>query len=980
MGGPTGTGLTAAPSLARVPALALIDRRGDVVRETDAFRADVAPDETDRLSIWDFLESEQRAQLGRVLEGRLLRAELKLPSPSGVVVAEAEAVLDAAVMRHALLTVARPEPPGEPRPGSDVLLEDPSVEDSPAIVWIKDLDGRYLRVNKRYRERLGVDDAAIRGKTDAELPPAHVVGEPRSVGGGGRVEASQLEYTVDGVGGRDALTVLRFPLHGPEGDPVAVCGVAASVSDAATARSEAERLLRVERWAGLSLTAIRAELINEWELAELAPEPVVDPSPDRAAEIAGLRSELEAARESAGELEGRLASAEQEVQEARRRATELEASLAQEGARREALGAEVAAAAARADQLVSGAESERHRISELGAAVDSQRRRAEGAERTIAELRSRAEQADVEMAAARDRAGQLELGLAQERDAKLALEARLAQEAGRIAELHEAATAAANRADELAGGAASERDRIAALQAAADAQRERAEAAEQETMAAREQAESAGRDLAAARDRAARAEHEVLAAREQAVRAGNDLAAGREQLQAAAAEAAEERQRADAVERDLAAALRRADDADRILTAERSEATDARDELVARAERAESLLAQLHAAADGAAALAERAQATADLARERVQGLETELAAARAEHAATRAALEETQAQTTGLRAALDQARAESADLHGAVAQAEAGGAALRGALDQERAARAALEASLTHAQAEAESAREAAREAEVAAEEAREAARAAGEELERRRAVPEPAAPAAPGAAATLPAQPALAETAVHTPAMPALAAAAPIAHVTAASANGNAWNPGPMPLAAGPGPTWSLGAQRALTSSLASASQWRTGLKDALRILGTEGSWDVIITWCPDDRANVLRCAAMWMLAQGYRSHFETDTWQRRESPTTSSIGRVAGSEHATWLGDLGVVDDPQLAAAAREGMKGALLVPLQHDGERIGVLELLSAGAGAPGPDVVSAIEAVGLQLAHFEQRLRQNAEPRWRVGRL
>ena len=50
----------------------------------------------------------------------------------------------------------------------DAVDESP-IDDSPAIVWLKDLDGRYLRVSRSFTEQLEVDPDHICGKTDAEL-------------------------------------------------------------------------------------------------------------------------------------------------------------------------------------------------------------------------------------------------------------------------------------------------------------------------------------------------------------------------------------------------------------------------------------------------------------------------------------------------------------------------------------------------------------------------------------------------------------------------------------------------------------------------------------------------------------------------------------------------------------------------------------------------------------------------------------------
>jgi PAS domain-containing protein len=237
------------------------------VRLTETFRDGFAADGSTHGSVWDLIaDAEQRLLLNGVLEGRLLRVDLALPTATGSVTVQAEAVVDMAVTRHALLTVCSAAPDPGRRAGAEALLGDPSVDDSQAIVWIKDLDGRYLRVNRRYSEALGIDDARIRGKTDAELSPAAVVdGRRPGEHGGDDAEPVQLEYTVEAAGGRTALTVLRFPVRDLDGAPVAVCRVAAPATEAGIARSEAERLLRIERWARLSTAAIRAELIEEWQ-------------------------------------------------------------------------------------------------------------------------------------------------------------------------------------------------------------------------------------------------------------------------------------------------------------------------------------------------------------------------------------------------------------------------------------------------------------------------------------------------------------------------------------------------------------------------------------------------------------------------------------------------------------------------------------------------------------------------------------------
>jgi hypothetical protein len=912
-----------------------------VVRLTESFRAGFAPEGSLHLSIWDFLaDSDQRSQLGRVLEGRLLRAELALPSAMGSVAAEAEAVLDAAVTRHALLTIAPTAPVSAPKSGADTLLADPSLDLSPAIVWIKDLSGRYLKINRRYTDCLRVEAASIQGKTDAELSSAQIVEGPRLLDQRGNgTEPVQLEYTAAPVEGREALTVLRFPLHGLDGSPVAVCGVAAPIAHAATARSEAERLLRIERWAGLSVAAIRAELIQEWQLAEVEPpEPTADPAaaashpagsavPGAAAtaELQRLQAEMDATRATMAELENLLAEtrasnadlesrrAEEQarsaqLEEAAARApdeivsagqvAELEAALAEVRGRAEAAelaaesarglgaaGEELAAERARADKAEGEVSAAQARAELADREAVAARARVQGAEREIAAARARVQGAEREIAAARARVAELKGAqatsptaehTAAELTARADLERRLAE-----AQRH------ADQAEQGLAGARAERAEAAGARGELAA---RAEEAERSLAGVRAevdaaQGEAAARVAAAEQSlaaervellaRAAQAERALAAERAEAGQARGELAARAEQAEAALAA---ERAGAGQARGELAA---RAEQAEAALAAERAEAGQARGELAARAEQAEAALAEVRATGERASVAAERAEAAAGLARGRADGLEATLASARQTEAETRAALEQARAEVDSLQQAVAQARTEAA------------------------------------------TAQEAARRA------------AEGFERERRELADRP----------------------------PALAPA-----------------PAPAIAPSPSGPSWSHSAQRALTSSIADASEWRNGLKDALRTVGVEGGWDVVVAWCPDERANAFRCVAMWMAAPGEHALFETSTWQRRLSPAASQVGRAAAGEHANWVNDLTSADDAQLAAAAGQGMRTALLVPLRRAGETSGVLELLTSAPGGLGPEVSPAMEAVGLQLAHFEYLLRRGAEPRWRMGRL
>src|SRR5688500_14109935 len=48
------------------------------------------------------------------------------------------------------------------------------LDNSPAVIFIKDRDFKYVLVNRRYEEMSQLSEETIKGKTDYELFPAHI--------------------------------------------------------------------------------------------------------------------------------------------------------------------------------------------------------------------------------------------------------------------------------------------------------------------------------------------------------------------------------------------------------------------------------------------------------------------------------------------------------------------------------------------------------------------------------------------------------------------------------------------------------------------------------------------------------------------------------------------------------------------------------------------------------------------------------------
>jgi PAS domain S-box-containing protein len=259
----------------KMPALAVVGADHRIIRSTESFRCLYASAEA---------LCEQSPELERVLTGRADIAVVNMGDMS----VEIEAVTDATGRRQAMLSLPLDERATTPDPPIDALRD--AAEKSPAMVWVKDLDGRYLYANPRYIKDLGTSEDRLRGNTDADLPEAETVDGPRlRYAEDGLQEPLQLEYTVPAIDGRSALAAFRFALRDDTGQPIGTCGVAAPTNEAQVARDEAVRLMQLERWNRLDPVDVRAEVLEQWH---------VQAAPARSEEELAEEQALEVAKES----------------------------------------------------------------------------------------------------------------------------------------------------------------------------------------------------------------------------------------------------------------------------------------------------------------------------------------------------------------------------------------------------------------------------------------------------------------------------------------------------------------------------------------------------------------------------------------------------------------------------------------------------------------------------------------------------------
>ncbi len=351
----------AANSAGTVPApgFALLTAVGYALATTDVF--------TRLVGLGALSAPEVTAAIAELTVGRAEVVTLQVPlTDGGAAPARLEAVNDAHE-RLILLEVALPRP-------ADDLDEITSwfgrfVEDSEAIIWLKDLEGRYLYVNGAYCQQLGVEAERIRGLTDADLSQTQAIDGLRNRRVDGP-EPVQLEYVIPAFDRRPAYTARRFPLNDASGATLAVCGVASPADQAEIANAECDRLLEVIQWLDGDPAALRRLVLSDWGItatqshlgpvsaptqpvaaaASPQPPPGSPPAPAGPAQMpTELSALLQSLQRQVSELESRVGSsaapAPTEIELLEAELAQLRRQLTAERARAEA--AEAALAAAR---------------------------------------------------------------------------------------------------------------------------------------------------------------------------------------------------------------------------------------------------------------------------------------------------------------------------------------------------------------------------------------------------------------------------------------------------------------------------------------------------------------------------------------------------------------------------------------------------------------------------------------------------------
>jgi PAS domain S-box-containing protein len=118
------------------------------------------------------------------------------------------------------------------------------LENTPALVYIKDPDFRYVMVGSRFENLFGLRSREIRGRTDYEIFPREVADQFRA--NDERVARAQtpiqVEERVPQEDGLHSYLSVKFPLKGEDGRVRAMCGISTDITDLIKAREQLRKL------------------------------------------------------------------------------------------------------------------------------------------------------------------------------------------------------------------------------------------------------------------------------------------------------------------------------------------------------------------------------------------------------------------------------------------------------------------------------------------------------------------------------------------------------------------------------------------------------------------------------------------------------------------------------------------------------------------------------------------------------------------
>ena len=126
------------------------------------------------------------------------------------------------------------------------------LDNSTALIYVKDTQGRYLLVNQWYETLFHVNLEEVRGKTDYDLFPQELAeiyqaNDQSVIAAKAALEWEEVIPHDDGI---HTYLSIKFPLYDPGGIPAAVCGISTDITKRKRAEEDIRQALEKEKELG----------------------------------------------------------------------------------------------------------------------------------------------------------------------------------------------------------------------------------------------------------------------------------------------------------------------------------------------------------------------------------------------------------------------------------------------------------------------------------------------------------------------------------------------------------------------------------------------------------------------------------------------------------------------------------------------------------------------------------------------------------